>query len=257
MGKNLIERLNKGPVLCAEGYLFAMERRGYLQAGAFVPEVVLEHPEVVSQLHREFIRAGSDVVQAFTYYGHREKLRIIGKENKKSLEDSAIELIQLNKIKPKTKLGLVKILNMFTKWRAELKKKKHYELMEIILDESGYSKMLKDKKDLESEGRLENLKELIRGMHDFDNLQSFLEHVALATSIDQDWNGQKINLMTMHAAKGLEFDAVFLPGWEEGLFPHQKSLEEKGDLALEANTESNPYTFKITPKLRKVDDWNI
>ncbi len=105
--------------------------------------------------------------------------------------------------------------------------------MEIILDESGYSKMLKDKKDLESEGRLENLKELIRGMHDFDNLQGFLEHVALATSIDQDWEGQKVNLMTMHAAKGLEFDAVFLPGWEEGLFPHQKSLEEKGDLALE------------------------
>ena len=105
--------------------------------------------------------------------------------------------------------------------------------MVIILDESGYSKMLKDKKDLENEGRLENLKELIRGMHDFDNLQGFLEHVALATSIDQDWDGQKINLMTMHAAKGLEFDVVFLPGWEEGLFPHQKSLEEKGDLALE------------------------
>jgi len=155
------------------------------------------------------------------------------RKNKKSLEDSAVELLQLNKIKPKTKLGLVKILNMFNKWRSDLKQKKHYELMEIVLDESGYSKMLKDKKDLESEGRLENLKELIRGMHDFDNLQGFLEHVALATSIDQDWDGQKVNLMTMHAAKGLEFDAVFLPGWEEGLFPHQKSLEEKGDLALE------------------------
>ena len=156
-----------------------------------------------------------------------------GRKNKKPLEDSAVELLQLDKIKPKTKLGLVKILNLFNKWRSDLKKKKHYELMEIILDESGYSKMLKDKKDLESEGRLENLKELIRGMRDFDNLQSFLEHVALATSIDQDWDGQKVNLMTMHAAKGLEFDAVFLPGWEEGLFPHQKSLEEKGDLALE------------------------
>ena len=155
------------------------------------------------------------------------------RKNKKSLEDSALELIQLNKIKPKTKLGLVKILNLFNKWRSDLKVKNHYELMEIILDESGYSKILKDKKDLESEGRLENLKELIRGMHDFDNLQSFLEHVALATSIDQDWDGEKVNLMTMHAAKGLEFDAVFLPGWEEGLFPHQKSLEEKGDLALE------------------------
>lgn len=156
-----------------------------------------------------------------------------GRKNKKSLEDSAVELLQLNKIKPKTKLGLVKILNMFNKWRSDLRKKKHYEVMEIVLDESGYSKMLKDKKDLESEGRLENLKELIRGMHDFDNLQGFLEHVALATSIDQDWDSQKINLMTMHAAKGLEFDAVFLPGWEEGLFPHQKALEEKGDLALE------------------------
>jgi len=156
-----------------------------------------------------------------------------GRKNKKSLEDSSIELLQLNKIKPKTKLGLVKILNLFNKWRIDSKKKKHYELMEIILDESGYSKMLKDKKDLESEGRLENLKELIRGMHDFDNLQGFLEHVALATSIDQDWDGQKVNLMTIHAAKGLEFDAVFLPGWEEGLFPHQKSLEEKGDFALE------------------------
>ena len=155
------------------------------------------------------------------------------RKNKKSLEDSAVELLQLNKIKPKAKLGLVKILNLFNKWRLDLKEKKHYELMEIILDESGYSKMLKDKKDLENEGRLENLKELIRGMHDFDNLQGFLEHVALATSIDQDWDGKKVNLMTIHAAKGLEFDAVLLPGWEEGLFPHQKSLEEKGDLALE------------------------
>jgi len=70
-------------------------------------------------------------------------------------------------------------------------------------------------------------------MQDYESLQSFLEHVALATSIDQEWEGAKINLMTMHAAKGLEFDVVFLPGWEEGLFPHQKSLEEKGDFALE------------------------
>ena len=81
MKRNLISRLDTGPVIFAEGYLFAMERRGYLSAGPFVPEVVLEHPDVVTQLHREFIRAGSDVVQAFTYYGHREKLRIIGKEH--------------------------------------------------------------------------------------------------------------------------------------------------------------------------------
>jgi betaine-homocysteine S-methyltransferase len=77
----LLERLEQGPVICAEGYLFEFERRGYLQAGAFVPEVVLEHPELVTQLHREFVHAGSDVVEAFTYYAHREKLRIIGREN--------------------------------------------------------------------------------------------------------------------------------------------------------------------------------
>jgi betaine-homocysteine S-methyltransferase len=76
----LLERLAAGPVLCAEGYLFELERRGYLQAGPFVPEVVLEHPEVVRQLHRDFVHAGSDVVEAFTYYGHREKLKVIGKE---------------------------------------------------------------------------------------------------------------------------------------------------------------------------------
>ena len=93
MNKDLISRLNEGPVICAEGYLFAMERRGYLQAGAFVPEVVLEHPEVVTQLHREFIRSGSDVVQAFTYYGHREKLKIIGKEDKlEALQKNALKI---------------------------------------------------------------------------------------------------------------------------------------------------------------------
>jgi len=77
----LLERLTQGPLLCAEGYLFELERRGYLQAGAYVPEVVLEHPHLVEQLHREFVHAGSDVVEAFTYYGHREKLRLIGKED--------------------------------------------------------------------------------------------------------------------------------------------------------------------------------
>src|SRR6266480_2022616 len=77
---DLSELLRRGPVICADGYLFECERRGYLQAGAFVPEVVLEHPEIVSQLHREFVHAGSDVVEAFTYYAHREKLRVIGRE---------------------------------------------------------------------------------------------------------------------------------------------------------------------------------
>ena len=143
------------------------------------------------------------------------------------------KLIELNLIKPKTKIGLLKILNLLTKWRNDLLKKDHRKLMQIVLDESGYSAMLKNKKDLENENRLENIKELLNAMREFDNLESFLEHVALATAIDRDWEGKKINLMTIHASKGLEFDVVFLPGWEEGLFPHQKSLDEKGKAGLE------------------------
>src|SRR5437588_7798053 len=92
-GAGLLERLDDGSVICAEGYLFECERRGYLQAGAFVPEVVLDHPEIVAELHREFVHAGSDVVEAFTYYGHREKLRIIGKEDLlEPLNRQALEL---------------------------------------------------------------------------------------------------------------------------------------------------------------------
>ena len=107
------------------------------------------------------------------------------------------------------------------------------KLLQIILDESGYSQMLKDKKDLENENRLENIKELLNAMKEFDNLESFLEHVSLATSIDQNWDGQKVNLMTMHSSKGLEFDVVFLPGWEEGVFPSQRTIDESGAVGLE------------------------
>ena len=157
------------------------------------------------------------------------------KQNKISLESSARKMIEDNLIKPKAKIGLNLFLDLLSKWRNDLKVKKfnHIKLLQILLDESGYSAMLKNKKDLENENRLENIKELLSAMKEFDNLESFLDHVSLATSIDQDWEGEKINMMTMHAAKGLEFDVVFLPGWEEGLFPHQKSIEEKGHNGLE------------------------
>ncbi|MDC0356199.1 UvrD-helicase domain-containing protein [Candidatus Pelagibacter sp.] len=158
-----------------------------------------------------------------------------GKENNLSLEAAANKMLEQNLIKPKTKIGLSFFLNALNKWRNDLNIKKisHIKLLQIVLDESGYSAMLKNKKDLDNENRLENIKELISAMKEFDNLESFLEHVSLATSIDQEWDGEKINMMTMHAAKGLEFDVVFLPGWEEGLFPHQKSIEEKGQSGLE------------------------
>ncbi len=156
-----------------------------------------------------------------------------GKANKLCLEDSITKILEKGHFKPKIKTTLKQLINMIQKWRRDAAIMKHYDLLKLVLDESGYSSMLKNKKDLENENRLENLKELLRAMQDYESLQSFLEHVALATSIDQEWEGAKINLMTMHAAKGLEFDVVFLPGWEEGLFPHQKSLDEKGDFALE------------------------
>jgi len=157
------------------------------------------------------------------------------KENSLSLEISSKQLIEQNLIKPKTKMGLSSFLFLMDKWRNDINIKKinHVKLLQLVLDESGYSSMLKNKKDVENENRLENIKELLSAMKEFDNLESFLEHVALATSVDQDWDGEKINMMTMHGSKGLEFDVVFLPGWEEGLFPHQKSIEEKGQNGLE------------------------
>ena len=165
-------------------------------------------------------------------------LRIIheySKENSLSLEKGSKNMLQQNLIKPKTKVGLTLFLDLVNKWRNDffIKKTNHIKLLQIILDESGYSAMLKNKKDLENENRLENIKELLSAMKEFDSLESFLEHVSLATSVDQEWDGEKINMMTMHASKGLEFDVVFLPGWEEGLFPHQKSIEEKGQKGLE------------------------
>ena len=163
-----------------------------------------------------------------------KQINEFARKNNFNLEQSSKKMIELNLIKPKAKIGLSSFLKLIDKWRIDNHKiKNHVKLMQLILDESGYSAMLKNKKDLENENRLENIKELLSAMKEFDNLESFLEHVSLATSVDQEWDGEKINMMTMHAAKGLEFDVVFLPGWEEGLFPHQKSIDEKGEQGLE------------------------
>ena len=164
-----------------------------------------------------------------------KSIHLYSKNNTVCLEIAARKMIENNLIKPKAKIGLIQFLDLVTKWRNDLEAKSisHIKLLQNILDESGYSSMLKNKKDLDNENRLENIKELLSAMKEFDNLESFLEHVSLATSVDQEWEGEKINMMTMHAAKGLEFETIFLPGWEEGLFPHQKSIEEKGQNGLE------------------------
>ena len=110
---------------------------------------------------------------------------------------------------------------------------RHTDLAELVLDEFGYTAMWQADKSPQAQSRLENLKELVRFMHDFDTLQGFLEHVSLVMDADQGSDGDRVSLMTLHAAKGLEFGIVFLPGWEEGLFPHQRSLDESGKAGLE------------------------
>ena len=142
-------------------------------------------------------------------------------------------MIEEDELKPKTKLSLktlIKNLNHWTKLSNDLD---HVQLLERVMDESGYTLMLMNEKSPEAEARLENLKELRASMKNYSNLVEFLENISLQTSIDEEWEGEKINLMTIHAAKGLEFDCVFLPGWEEGMFPHQKSIEEKGYIAVQ------------------------
>ncbi len=175
------------------------------------------------------------------------------KKNICSLEIASKKLIEMNKVKPKTKVGLNLLLNLLDKWRNDLKNKiNHTKLLQIVLDESGYSEMLKNKKDIENESKIENIKELLNAMKEFDNLESFLEHVALATSMDQDWESEKVNLMTLHASKGLEFNIVYLPGWEEGLFPHQKSIEEKGENGLEEERRLAYVGITRAKKLAKI-----
>ncbi len=119
------------------------------------------------------------------------------------------------------------------RWRAQADTTAHTELAEIVLDESGYTEMWQSERSPDAAGRLENLKELVVAMAEFENLGGFLEHVSLVMDNAAEAGGDMVNLMTLHGAKGLEFDIVFLPGWEHGLFPNQRALEENGLAALE------------------------
>lgn len=138
-------------------------------------------------------------------------------------------------IKGKGGAALGDLVRQFDRWSAEMHNGAltHVELAEQILDESGYTEMLRTDKSPDAPGRLDNLKELVKALEDFDNLQGFLEHIALVMSADTDETGEKVSIMTLHGAKGLEFPAVFLPGWEDGLFPSQRSMDESGKRGLE------------------------
>jgi ATP-dependent DNA helicase UvrD/PcrA len=149
------------------------------------------------------------------------------------LYQAAREIVETEELSGRTRKSLSDLLVSFERWRSAVDGMKHTELAELILDESGYTAMWQHDKSPQAHSRLENLKELIRFMHEFDTLQGFLEHVSLVMDADTADGEDRVTLMTLHAAKGLEFDLVFLPGWEEGLFPHQRSLDENGSNGLE------------------------
>jgi DNA helicase-2/ATP-dependent DNA helicase PcrA len=149
------------------------------------------------------------------------------------LFEAARAVIETDELKPKARGALRDLLASFDRWRAQAELTAHTELAEIMLDESGYTDMWQKDRSADAAGRLENLKELVRSMEEFENLHGFLEHISLVMDREDGSEDDAVSLMTLHSAKGLEFDNVFLPGWEEGLFPSQRTLDEQGRAGLE------------------------
>ncbi|MCP5364830.1 MAG: UvrD-helicase domain-containing protein [Hyphomicrobiales bacterium] len=160
-------------------------------------------------------------------------LHLLARGSGVPLTAAAQLLCDTDELKPKARATLSRLMADFARWRAQLNTMPHPELARVILDESGYTEMWQRDRNPEAAGRLENLKELVAALAEFESMGGFLEHISLVMSGDDASDDDKVTLMTLHAAKGLEFDTVFLPGWEEGLFPNQRALDEGGGAALE------------------------
>jgi DNA helicase II / ATP-dependent DNA helicase PcrA len=156
-----------------------------------------------------------------------------GRKRRIPLTEAARAVVETDELKPKARGSLRDLMIAFDRWRARSEVTSHTELAEVVLDESGYTEMWQKDRSADAAGRLENLKELVRSMEEFENLQGFLEHISLVMDRDGGAEDDAVSLMTLHSAKGLEFDNVFLPGWEEGLFPSQRTLDEQGRSGLE------------------------
>ncbi|MCS7267986.1 MAG: UvrD-helicase domain-containing protein [Geminicoccaceae bacterium] len=160
-------------------------------------------------------------------------LRTLARRREASLLRTARELVRTDELPARTRSALSRFLDQLDHWRTLLAEKRPRDLAEIVLEESGYVEMWQNERSADAQGRLDNLKELVKSLEEFDTLPAFLEHVALVTEATTDPEAEMVSVMTLHGAKGLEFDSVFLAGWEEGLFPNARALEEGGERALE------------------------
>ncbi|WP_286800512.1 ATP-dependent helicase, partial [Oceanicaulis sp. UBA2681] len=162
-----------------------------------------------------------------------QKIAMAARGAEVSMAAAARLMTQTDEIRGKGRTGLIAFLRDLDRWAEQSETMRHDELAEVILDESGYTAMWREDKSPQAAGRLDNLKELVRSMGEFDSLEAFLEHIALVSDADRKEDGDEVSIMTLHAAKGLEFPLVFLPGWEETVFPSQRSMDEGGTAALE------------------------
>jgi len=162
-----------------------------------------------------------------------QTLQLHARRQNVPLLQAARLLTETEELKAKPRGSLRDLVAAFDRWRAQKDTLPHTELAEVVLDESGYTEMWQKDRSADAAGRLENLKELVRSMEEFENLSGFLEHISLVMDTDKGEGSEAVSIMTLHSAKGLEFNTVFLPGWEEGLLPHQRSLDDQGRAGLE------------------------